>query len=420
MRLVSDIVGAMLIGAAVQRPSMLATRRSCHFDVMCYKQYEPVLPIWKIFDRDAALSALNATGRVSPQSSCRVCRVHADEGGKPRPLRMPIAASQLERLAMTGRLVSCDGKPLRRISFGGPSDCCVLFVPDTLRARVNNALITSTAMRGVAAAALSRFRDSAGIGPGGHAHTLALHWSAETDMSRSEHKLDTAAYRSGVIRALVGVDAGKALARRVSRCEAAAAAKKKKKNKKEEEEKEKSSESAGGGGDLLRRVERLEASLSAATESRPAEVTSRDLECYSERYADLKSMQGDLARLRKHWKQKGQSEGRTMGCSMTVEQAAAPPPPPPPRRSLEERVGAIERLIGLEAEEAAEQHAAGQPNRTHVLVLGDQDEAATRVIELQLGSGVRVHSKVRRCSAVPSCAGCSRASCWRRWTTPSA
>ena len=144
-------------------------------------------------------------------------------------------------------------------------------------------------MRGVAAAALSRFRDSAGIGPGGHAHTLALHWSAETDMSRSEHKLDTAAYRSGVIRALVGVDAGKALARRVSRCEAAAAAKKKKKNKKEEEEKEKSSESAGGGGDLLRRVERLEASLSAATESRPAEVTSRDLECYSERYADLKS-----------------------------------------------------------------------------------------------------------------------------------
>ena len=82
-----------------------------------------------------------------------------------------------------------------------------------------------------------------------------------------------------------------------------------------------------------------------------------------------------------------------MGCSMTVEQAAAPPPPPPPRRSLEERVGAIERLIGLEAEEAAEQHAAGQPNRTHVLVLGDQDEAATRVIELQLGSGVRVHSK---------------------------
>ena len=38
MRLVSDIVGAMLIGAAVQLPSMLATRRSCHFDVTCYKQ----------------------------------------------------------------------------------------------------------------------------------------------------------------------------------------------------------------------------------------------------------------------------------------------------------------------------------------------------------------------------------------------
>ena len=65
-----------------------------------------------------------------------------------------------------------------------------------------------------------------------------------------------------------------ALARRVSRCEEAV-----------------SSESTGGGGDLLQRVERLEASLGAATEG-----------------------------------------------------------------SLEERVGAIERLIGPEVGEAAEQH----------------------------------------------------------------
>ena len=70
------------------------------------------------------------------------------------------------------------------------------------------------------------------------------------------------------------VDAEEALARRVSRCEEAV-----------------SSESTGGGGDLPRRVERLEASLGAATEG-----------------------------------------------------------------SLEERVGAIERLIGPEAGEAAEQH----------------------------------------------------------------
>ncbi|EOD27384.1 hypothetical protein EMIHUDRAFT_254314, partial [Emiliania huxleyi CCMP1516] len=70
------------------------------------------------------------------------------------------------------------------------------------------------------------------------------------------------------------VDAEEALVRRVLRCEEAV-----------------SSESTGGGGDLPRRVERLEASLGAATEG-----------------------------------------------------------------SLEERVGAIERLIGSEAGEAAEQH----------------------------------------------------------------
>ena len=70
------------------------------------------------------------------------------------------------------------------------------------------------------------------------------------------------------------VDAEEALARRVSRCEAVV-----------------SSESTGGGGELQRRVDRLEASLGAATEG-----------------------------------------------------------------SLEERIGAIERLIGPEAAEAAEQH----------------------------------------------------------------
>ena len=75
--------------------------------------------------------------------------------------------------------------------------------------------------------------------------------------------------------------------------------------------------------------------LSLATVS--GGFTSRDLECYSERYADLKFMQGDLARLRKHWKQHGESEGRTMGCSKTVERGPSPhrrlrltrPPPPP-------------------------------------------------------------------------------------------
>ncbi|EOD32323.1 hypothetical protein EMIHUDRAFT_231082 [Emiliania huxleyi CCMP1516] len=91
--------------------------------------------------------------------------------------------------------------------------------------------------------------------------------AAEQAALREDAELAEALLRSEV-------DAEEALVRRVSRCEEAV-----------------SSESTGGGGALPRRVERLEASLGAATEG-----------------------------------------------------------------SLEERVGAIERLIGPEAGEAAEQH----------------------------------------------------------------
>ena len=58
MRIVSDIVGAMLIGAAVQLPTRLAARRSCHFRFDCYQDYQPLLHLWDVFDAPATLKAL--------------------------------------------------------------------------------------------------------------------------------------------------------------------------------------------------------------------------------------------------------------------------------------------------------------------------------------------------------------------------
>jgi len=215
MRLVSDIVGSILIGAAVELPPVLATRRACHFDVSCYQRYEPILPIWEVFNRNATLAALEEAGAcvVEPQQGGRrIQSVHIRLAqGEVLPLRKPIGASKLERFATHNMLVGSDSLPdsLRRISFGGPSDCCVLFVPDTIRARqlfrrVNAAFITSPALRLIAHTALSHFRDTIGGQPQDEPpySTLALHWRAETDMSNSSHALSSHAFRSSVKHAL--------------------------------------------------------------------------------------------------------------------------------------------------------------------------------------------------------------------------
>ena len=208
-------------GASVQLPTELATRRSCHFDISCYQNYEPVLPIWDLFDRNATLRALAQAGACVVSSIVRPERASAQEvfvSGRTHgvemlrekeasPLRLPIPASELERYAVEGRLRAHNGDPLRHISFGGSHDCCVLFVPDSLRARqlflrVNAAFVASPAMHAVADAAIGHFRSVAGTGPRGKPHALALHWRAESDMRSSSHALNLAAYRRGVIRAL--------------------------------------------------------------------------------------------------------------------------------------------------------------------------------------------------------------------------
>ena len=221
MRIVSDIVGAMLIGAAVQLPMKLAARRSCHFRFECYKQYEPVLQVWDIFEEHATLRALKEAGACiippAKKAALGISSVYINDGNKSdmtphsrtpagaalRPLRTPIAASRLGHLANTMRLVNDAGDPLQRLSFGGRDDCCVLFVPDTDRARtlfriVNAAFRTATPLSSIARAALSRFYSVAS----GRAMTLALHWRAETDMTGSAHALNRSDYVRGVKQAL--------------------------------------------------------------------------------------------------------------------------------------------------------------------------------------------------------------------------
>ena len=213
MRIISDIVGAVLIGAAVQLPTMMAGRRSCHFRVECYKTYEPALPLWDVFDQAATLQALRRVGvcimppRHDTPANGRtiyVKRPVALHAYRPNvgPLRTPIATSHLELLAMNGSLVHSEGQPLERISFGGSADCCVLFVPDSIRARrlfrlVNAAFKPAPALSRLARAVTAHFHEATG-----GSRMLALHWRAETDMTQSFHALNTTDYVRGVIEVL--------------------------------------------------------------------------------------------------------------------------------------------------------------------------------------------------------------------------
>jgi hypothetical protein len=200
MRIVSDIVGAMLIGAAVELPRSIATRRGCHFQVECYKDYRHFVPLWDIFDEAETLKALRQAGAcIVPPQMGQTQMLHLGQ----QRMRTPIAASRLEQLGVNGSLVGASGQPVRRISFG--KTCCVLFVPDSTRARrlfrlVNAAFRTAPALSGIARDTVSRFHAATG-GPGA-ARTLALHWRAEGDMSQSKHALNVSDYARGVFEAL--------------------------------------------------------------------------------------------------------------------------------------------------------------------------------------------------------------------------
>eukprot|EP00962_Isochrysis_galbana_P061957 scaffold48628_cov264-Isochrysis_galbana.AAC.1 len=101
----------------------------CHFRVDCYKKYEPILPIWDVFDENATRKALARAGACITRSTNasnatgRAAKVYVNSGHVQR-LATPIAASKLEQLAMAKLLVRADGRPLRRMHFGGESDCC--------------------------------------------------------------------------------------------------------------------------------------------------------------------------------------------------------------------------------------------------------------------------------------------------------
>ena len=62
MRIVQDAVIAALLGAAVELPSFLRTRRRCGYTAGCYQDYEGTVPFDAVYDRERVVEGLRRAG----------------------------------------------------------------------------------------------------------------------------------------------------------------------------------------------------------------------------------------------------------------------------------------------------------------------------------------------------------------------
>jgi len=62
MRMVQDIVIGALIGAAVELPRIVRTRRECGYRSDCYRNYDGSVAFSDVFDEVRVINELQATG----------------------------------------------------------------------------------------------------------------------------------------------------------------------------------------------------------------------------------------------------------------------------------------------------------------------------------------------------------------------
>lgn len=144
MRIVQDAVIAALLGAAVELPSVLRTRRRCGYRARCYQDYEGTVPFDAVYDRERVVEGLRRAG---------VCVV--DTRGERRAPELagalwPATASQLGPGGDVARRSDLRGGVW---SLGGEEDCCTKLVVDTRRSldlltSVNAAFSSRTRSRG--------------------------------------------------------------------------------------------------------------------------------------------------------------------------------------------------------------------------------------------------------------------------------
>ena len=221
LRLVQDIAASVLARAAVALPVYVASRRNCGYDAHCYQDYAPSVRLWRVFDRNATLAALDAAGVCAidghPVAVTLASRPFRSLQQTPRwfehtschlpvlapeatAVNMPIAASVLEERWRAGTIRAPPSRlglreQVALWSWSRAHMCCTLLIPDTQRSlrlvrQVNSALVTLADTQALADSAEAAIAPAAAA-PGAY---VSVHWRGESDFTGSQHALSVQKY----------------------------------------------------------------------------------------------------------------------------------------------------------------------------------------------------------------------------------
>ena len=188
MRIIQDVTMATLLGAAVELPKHIASRKNCDFGAKCARVYFSDTPFWELFDRKITTEKLVQIGVILRNSSS----VHSVETVRSQ---WPITASSLHILNSSQ---SCSG---HLCSFG-QSDCCIKLIPNTPMAvrvlkSVNHAFESAQRYRIMAAKIISAFKKETQ-----QDFIVAMHWRLDDDFIKSAHALSPQTYCAEFLRGM--------------------------------------------------------------------------------------------------------------------------------------------------------------------------------------------------------------------------
>jgi len=259
MRMVQDVVAAMLIGAAVILPPSISSRRGCHFRADCYKDFGVNVPFWAAYDKHVTLAALADAGvcvltakdiglqqtymtqewttttrptsfafkgerakdatLVASELTVAALRYRLDSHDKAAACKVRLidgTCKPLPPVKHSASMVAIGETPLQRRGFwssyswrGGPiwawadsKHCCLHLAPDTpasvaMLARINAAFVPHKKFRNISSLVDALFRQASGT-----TRTTVLHWRGDEDFAKSMHQLDVDKYNMAVGRKL--------------------------------------------------------------------------------------------------------------------------------------------------------------------------------------------------------------------------
>ena len=194
MRIVQDITLATLLGASVELPTHVYSRKNCHYSIKCSTTFERGPSLWDVYDEKRTLETLkNAGVSVVEQKQ------EYDSNSTPQTFRTisrlwPNAASHVSRLNQNFAQECLDNSSV--CSFGeNPIDCCLKLIPNTkesirLLKSVNDAFQSAHKFKIGASKIISSFKKETKQNV-----TIAIHWRLDEDFVKSTvHTLTSQKY----------------------------------------------------------------------------------------------------------------------------------------------------------------------------------------------------------------------------------